>query len=280
MSAKARSLLKKLRAKKTEEEGGNTSTQNIEENKKDDLQLPPVKISKNSHSVPKEIIKKVEEPFIDPLDYFKTEHIIIKESTMEEYGAANIRKEIEKEEKKEKDAEGSKKIGGMIGRGFKINFDEMMKARSKVKKEALPEKKSMSVGTRNLKNQNASKFEYVRKNRRNKEDNLYIKLILAKNKFNLGTGLYKQLTNKFLNMGFTSFSDLCSDDFMEFKQDKENAITDGEKKYKKYITKILEKIKKVERYVNEYKRKEDKVIRDLDSIYTDAEAEAEEIKKV
>lgn len=198
MSAKARSLLKKLRAKKTEEEGGNTATQNIEENKKDDLQLPPVKISKNSHSVPKEIIKKVEEPFIDPLDYFKTEHIIIKESTMEEYGAANIRKEIEKEEKKEKEAEGSKKIGGMIGRGFKINFDEMMKARSKVKKEALPEKKSMSVGTRNLKNQNASKFEYVRKNRRNKEDNLYIKLILAKNKFNLGNSqqLYLEILRR------------------------------------------------------------------------------------
>ena len=106
-----------------------------------------------------------------------------------------------------------------------------------------------------------------------------IDMDLKQNKFNLGTGLYKQLTNKFLNMGFTSFSDLCSEDFMEFKQDKENSITDGEKKYKKYITKILEKIKKVERYVNEYKRKEDKVIRDLDSIYTDAEAEAEEMKK-
>ena len=100
---------------------------------------------------------------------------------------------------------------------------------------------------------------------------------LKQNKFNQGTGLYKQLTDKFLFMGFKSYSDLCSEDFVEFYKDKENIISDGEKKYKKYIIKILEKIRKVERYVNEYKRKEDKVIRDLDSIIEDAEAE--EMKK-
>ena len=106
-----------------------------------------------------------------------------------------------------------------------------------------------------------------------------IDMDLKQNKFNSGTGLYKQLTDKFLGMGFTSFSDLCSDDFMEFKKDKENIITDGDKTYKKYITKILEKIKKVERYVNEYKRKEDKIVRDLESIYADAEAEEMEKRK-
>ena len=105
-----------------------------------------------------------------------------------------------------------------------------------------------------------------------------IDMDLKQNKFSEGTGLYKQLTNKFLYMGFRSFSDLCSEDFMEFKNDKENIITDGDKKYKKYITKILDKIKKVERYVNEYKRKEDKVIRDLESIYADAEDE--EMKRI
>ena len=100
-----------------------------------------------------------------------------------------------------------------------------------------------------------------------------IDMNLKQNKFNNGTGLYKQLTNKFLSMGFKSYSDLCSDDFMEFKKDKENLITDGDKKYKKYINKIIDKIKKVERYVNEYKRKEDKVVRDLKSIYDDAKNE-------
>ena len=106
-----------------------------------------------------------------------------------------------------------------------------------------------------------------------------IDMDLKQNKFNMGTGLYKQLTDKFLNMGFISNSDLCSEDFLQFRNDKENMITDGDKKYKKYITKILDKIKKVERYVNEYKRKEDKVVRDLESIYADAQAEEIKIQK-
>ena len=53
---------------------------------------------------------------------------------------------------------------------------------------------------------------------------------LKQNIFNCQTGLYKQLNDKLLYMGFTSFSDLCSDDFMKFCKDKENIITDGEKK--------------------------------------------------
>ena len=104
-----------------------------------------------------------------------------------------------------------------------------------------------------------------------------IDMDLKQNKFNLGTGLYKHLTNKFLNMGFRSYSDLCSEDFMEFKNDQSNIITNGDKKYKKYISKILDKIKKVERYVNEYKRKEDTVVRDLETIY--ANAKEEEMKR-
>ena len=93
---------------------------------------------------------------------------------------------------------------------------------------------------------------------------------LKQNTFNCRTGLYKQLTDKLLYMGFTSLSDLCSDDFMKFSRDQENIISDGEAKYKKYINKILERIKKVERYVNDYKRKEDKIIKDLENIYSDA----------
>ena len=93
---------------------------------------------------------------------------------------------------------------------------------------------------------------------------------LKQNIFNCRTGLYKQLTDKLLYMGFTSFSDLHSEDFRKFSKDKENIISDGEVKYKKYINKILEKIKKVERYIDDYKRKEDKVIKDLEDIYNDA----------
>ena len=198
MSSRARSLLKKLRTKKLEEEGGRTEEKK-EENEGDNsnpLELPSIKRdSKQSNSVPK-YNKKQEEPFIDPLDYFKTEHIIIKETNMEEYSIAAIRKEIAEEKKKDKEAENTTKIGGMVGvRGFKVNFEEMMKARSKIKKE--PQQKSLSVGTRNKYN-DKTKFEYVKKNKRNKEDNLYIKLILAKNKFNVGNNphLYPEIVKR------------------------------------------------------------------------------------
>jgi len=100
-----------------------------------------------------------------------------------------------------------------------------------------------------------------------------IDMNLKQNKFNEGTALYKQLVDKFIGMGFTSCSDLCSEQFSEFRKDKENTITDGDKKYKKYISKILEKIRKVERYVNEYKKKEDNIVKELETIYSNAEAE-------
>ena len=102
---------------------------------------------------------------------------------------------------------------------------------------------------------------------------------LKQNIFNARTGLYKQLSDKLLYMGFTSSSDLYSDDFIKFRNDKENIISDGEIKYKKYINKILEKIKKVERYVDDYKRKEDKIIKDLENLYNDAVIEERKNKQ-
>ena len=104
---------------------------------------------------------------------------------------------------------------------------------------------------------------------------------LKQNIFNFRTGLYKQLSDKVLYMGYSSLSDLCSSDFINFSRDVENIISDGKIKYKKYISKILEKIKKVERYVDDYKRKEDKIIKDLDNIYKNAvEEEKENNKKI
>ena len=160
------------------------------------LKFPPIKKeSNNSCSVPK-YDKKKEEPFIDPLDYFKTEHIVIKETNMEEYSLAAIKKEVAEENKREKEEENITKIGGMIGvRGFKVNFDEMMKARSKVKNET--QQRALSVGTRNKKNDKVE-YEFVRKSSRNKEDNLFIKLILAKNKLNTGNNphLYSEILKR------------------------------------------------------------------------------------
>lgn len=198
MSAKARSLLKKLRNKKMEEEGGQPSEKNEEKKVEETntINLATIKLGeRNSRSAPKDI-KRQSESSIDPLDYFKTEHIIIKESTMEEYGDAGIKKDVEEEKKKEKEGENTKKIGNMMGvRGFKINFDEMMRVRAKVKKE--PQQKSLSVGTRNAKAPQ-NKFEYVKKNTGNKEDSLFIKLTLAKNKFNRGNipHLYEEILRR------------------------------------------------------------------------------------
>ena len=102
---------------------------------------------------------------------------------------------------------------------------------------------------------------------------------LKQNIINNRTGLYKQLTHMLENKGFTSLSDLCSSDFMEFSRDKENIISDGDKKYKKYISKILEKINKVERYVNDYKKKEDKIIKDLEKLYNEVIEEEDKKNK-
>jgi hypothetical protein len=195
MSARARSLLKRLREKKQEEEGPGE----IEEDNKKDYQLAPIKTqSKNSHSVPKDMKNKKEEVLIDPLDYFKTQHIFIKESTMEEYGDEQIKKEVEEEKKRERELEGQKQIGGMIGRGFNVNFEELMNVRAKVTREQ--EKRALSVGTRNLKSQNIDKtqFEYIKKDTDSKEDNLLIKLILAKNKFSSGSNqnLYLEILKR------------------------------------------------------------------------------------
>lgn len=210
--SKARSLLKKLRTKKQEEEG--LLAEKKPEEKKNEPSNPLILAlqnqARNAKSVPKETKR---DSFVDPLDYFKKEHIFVKESNMEEYGGRDLQKEIEEEKKKEQEGEKTRKIGGMIGvRNFKLNFEEMMKARAKIKKEPAQEKKSQSVGTRTVKNPvvEKPKYEYVKKGRGNKEENLFIKLILAKKKFNLGNihNLYAEVLRRIDELkGFEDFPD-------------------------------------------------------------------------
>ena len=70
MSSRARSLLKRLRTKKQEEEGDNPIETKEETKTDNSLQLPVLRAQgKSSRSVPKDIKNKEE---IDPLDYFKT----------------------------------------------------------------------------------------------------------------------------------------------------------------------------------------------------------------
>ena len=81
-------------------------------------------------------------------------------------------------------------MGGMPGAGFKINFEEMMKARAKVKKQPQPEKKSERATS--VKDTNAQKKKEIEEEdndaepqiKQGHEQSLYIKLVLARNKYN------------------------------------------------------------------------------------------------
>ena len=98
-------------------------------------------------------------------------------------------------------------MGGIPGMGLRINFEEMMKARAKIKKE--PEKKPerpASVQNRPVQ----KKLEEEEDNdaepqiKAGHEHNLYIKLVLARNKFNeLSSGkanIYKKIKEQIQNL--------------------------------------------------------------------------------
>ena len=164
---------------------------------------------------------KRRDSYIDPLEYFQKEHIIKDENS--------IMDELFGEEKAEFEENGAKKeeqkikpkpkggmmmmgmpmpMGGMPGMGFRVNFEEMMKARAKIKKE--PEKKPerpASVQNREVQ----KKIEIDEEDndaepqiKAGHEQNLYIKLVLAKNKFNeLRTGkanIYKKIKEQIQNL--------------------------------------------------------------------------------
>ena len=176
MSAKARSLLKRLRTKKHEED----EKLEKERPKSEERRTENIK-TLNLGAMKDETNGKI--TFIDPLDYFKTEHPIENDKTLEEFGLNEV-DEPKKEEKKETEPVKKPAMKGLIGAvGFKIKFDEMMKARAKVKKDDKAQtKKSLSVGLRNVKN-DKNKFEMINRTKEDRDQRLYIKLILASNKY-------------------------------------------------------------------------------------------------
>ena len=181
MSNKARSLLKKLRAKKHEEEE-NEEKEIKERAKSEEKRTENIK-TLNLGAMKDENSGKV--TYIDPLDFFKTEHPLEIDKTLDEFGLNEVEEETKKEEKKEKEKEKKPKLKALIGAvNMKIKFEDMMKARNKVKKEEKTQnKKSLSVGSRNVKN-DKNKFELINKTKEDRDQRLYIKLILARNKFN------------------------------------------------------------------------------------------------
>ena len=186
MSNKARSLLKKLRAKKREEENENEEKEIKERPKSEEKRTGNIR-TLNLGAIKDENSGKV--TYIDPLDFFKIEHPLEIDKTLDEFGLNEVEDKTNKEEKneneKEKEKEKKPKLKALIGAvNMKIKFEDMMKARNKVKKEEKTQnKKSLSVGSRNVKN-DKNKFELINKTKEDKDQRLYIKLILARNKFN------------------------------------------------------------------------------------------------
>ena len=193
MSNKPKNLLKNLRKKekKSEEEAPNPTANEPKEKKKPIFQTM--------------MTRKRRDSYIDPLEYFQKEHLIVKPTDMNEYMAEiskNAEEELKKEEEEEKKPSGMLMMGmgmprmmgmpmpmGAKGAGFKINFEEMMKARQRIKKEPQQsDNRSSSVKARNVKKENSpkeEKIEFINKNTpENAEQNLYIKLVMARNKYN------------------------------------------------------------------------------------------------
>ena len=179
MSNKARSLLKKLRSKIHEEE----NEQEKERAKSEEKRTENIK-TVNLGEIKDENSGKSN--YIDPLDFFKFEHPLEIDKNLEQFGLNDLESEEKKEEKKENEPSKKPKMKALIGAiGYKIKFDEMIKARNKIKKDDKnQQKKSLSVGSRTVKNNEKNKFEIINRTKEDRDQRLYIKLILAKNRFN------------------------------------------------------------------------------------------------
>ena len=89
---------------------------------------------------------------------------------------------------------------------------------------------------------------------------------MKKNKFNNGTGLYRHLVLKLIEMGFKSVSDLGSNEFLQYKKDKNNFIKDGENQYNIYLKKVQEKIENIEKIISDSQEKEENIIQQLNNL--------------
>ena len=89
---------------------------------------------------------------------------------------------------------------------------------------------------------------------------------LLENKFNEGTGLYKILLRKIIDMKINSLSDLFSADFLKYIQNKNNYIKQNvgdNNLYNKYIENVNNRKNQIGNYINDYKKKEDEVVKYL-----------------
>ena len=199
MSAKARNLRKKLKQKEEQKEPDPAQPVLQESKGAAKIKIPEILQEKKKRPMLFQAPKRRRDSYIDPLEYFQKEHLIIKEDKMDDFlvDSDKVIPEEGNKEEKPKPKGGVMMMGmpmpmggpkgGMPGMGFKINFEEMMKARAKVKKEAVPSEKKnkrpSSVKGRTINKDEPDNDEEPKRKEGNDEQNLYIKLVMARNKY-------------------------------------------------------------------------------------------------
>ena len=93
-----------------------------------------------------------------------------------------------------------------------------------------------------------------------KFDKNKVKEDLINNKYNTGTGLYKQIVRKLMDLKIKNISDLFCEEFNEHRDNIKNKYDNGEEKYDDHIKKVAEKYNKKEDFVNEFKQREDQIV--------------------
>ena len=93
-----------------------------------------------------------------------------------------------------------------------------------------------------------------------------IELNLKNNKYNKGTGLYKLLVKKANILGFHSVSDLGSKEYLEYRDNKKNYISDGDIKYEKYLQEMQKRMELVEKNIFLFQEREENIIKELNNL--------------
>ena len=93
-----------------------------------------------------------------------------------------------------------------------------------------------------------------------------VELDLKNNRYNNSTGLYKLLVKKANMLGFHSLSDLGCKEFLEYRDNKKNYLSDGDAKYEIYLKDVQKRIELIERHIFEYQEKEENIITELNNL--------------
>ena len=185
MTDKTKSLFKKLRTLRKEGSAEKKLETAAENATQPNNNPPPQGVKTAPRSVSSKISGR-RASFVDPLEYFSKEHLVVKPGNMEEYiyKPPEVIKEVDETQQKRKKTTAMPPKGGGAG---KINFEEMLKVRQSLRSTTIASKdakKPASVGRPGTKLGDPKAAAVDKKKSAQYEKNLYIKLVLARNKYN------------------------------------------------------------------------------------------------